>query len=283
MSVYQIEIESPQAETQTMSVKLLQALLSVIIEGSKGALRLRTEGRSMIRGVPPQWIKAATQFSMAFQQGQLQVESPKLFEVAPELFQHSDWFPELNPERTSLDYFHDSLAGATLPQTEENRETWDSLYDRPLLEAFQRFRHVFNQGVEKIRFLNGETLQITPETIFTFKERQVGIPFPSQVKVAGKLDGIRSYDRTFKMLPVQGNHIIKGIAKHIAPKEIQTLINKEILVSGVAYFTTSGKILRIEADQILIAGERELSLWGELPLPLPFKAKTSKYKVSPET
>ncbi|RKZ74504.1 MAG: hypothetical protein DRR19_30050 [Candidatus Parabeggiatoa sp. nov. 1] len=264
MSVYQIEIESQNPQDSMVSVTLLQTLLSVLIDGSKGALRLRTEGRSTARGVPPQWLQVATQFSMELQGGKLDVESPTLYEAGAELFQQSDWFEELDFERTSFDYFQESLIAAL------SHEMADSLYDKHLLEAFQRFRHVFNNGAKAIHFLSEKAIQITPDTITVFNELAASLPFPHQVKVAGKLEELRTYDQTFKLITAQGDHAIKGIAKHIAPPEVNALLNKEVLMSGTAYFTTSGKILRIEAEHILAAGARELALWGKLPVPMPY-------------
>ncbi len=271
MSVYQIQIENKNAENRMMSVTLLQALLSVLIEGSKGALRLRTEGRSMMRGAPPQWIKAATQFSIAFQKNQLDVESLPLLEVAPELFEKSNLFPELNPEWTSLDYFQESLTSAILSLNLSqhnkmgNTRMVDSIYDSPLLYAFQRFRYVFNQGAGLVHFLNGKGLQITPESITAFKELEANLPPPAKVKVAGKLESIRMSDRTFRLITAKNQQLIKGIVKPLIQKAAQGLSSKDVLVSGIAYFTSNGKILRIEADHVLMAGEDELASYGKLP------------------
>ncbi|RKZ50555.1 MAG: hypothetical protein DRR16_17300 [Candidatus Parabeggiatoa sp. nov. 3] len=271
MPVYQIQIKNKNVENRMMSVTLLQALLSVLIEGSKGALRLRTEGRSMMRGAPPQWIKTATQFSIAFQENQLEVESLPLLEVVPELFEKSGLFPELNPEWTSLDYFQESLTSAilTLKLSQHhkmgNSRMVDSIYDSPLLYAFQRFRYVFNQGAALIHFVNGKGLQITPESVTAFKELEANLPPPTKVKVAGKLQAIRMSDRTFRLSTAQHQQVIKGIVKPLIQKAAQALLSKDVLVSGLAYFTSNGKILRIEADHVLMAGEDELASYGKLP------------------
>jgi hypothetical protein len=253
MQIYQIEIEKQDPENQMISVTMLQALLSVLIEGSKGALRLRTEARSMVRGAPPQWLTAATTFSLAFKENQLHIQSPTLLTAAPEKFQQTVEFPELDAQRTSLDYFQDSLIAAI------NRDT-NSFYDKPLLEVFQGFRHAFNQGAIKIRFAGERDIQITPQTLSGFKELQASIPFPSQVKITGKLEEMRAYDRTFKLITLQDKEVIRGIAQPMAQKEVQTLLGKEVLVSGMGYFTTSGKTLRIEAEQISVVREEETSL-----------------------
>ncbi|MDM8560292.1 hypothetical protein [Candidatus Parabeggiatoa sp. HSG14] len=277
MQTYQIEIDIQNTKNQMVSVTLLQALLSAIIEGSKGSLRLRAEGRSTIRGTPPKWVKASTQFALELKGTHLVIESPTLQEAAPELFQQTDLYPELVPNRTSLDYFHESLMAALNPEME------DSLYDRPLLEALQCFRYVFNQGADKIHFLKEKELQITPEIITAFRELEASMPVPCQTKLAGRIDSIRTQDRTFRLLPLKHNMGIKGIAKQITPKEAQALLGKDVLVSGTAYFTTSGKILRLEADQIVIAQDTDMESWSELPVPISSNLKSSENKGLPRT
>ncbi len=271
MQIYQIKIENQKPNAPMVSITLLQALLSVIIEGSKGALRLRTEGRSMVRGAPPQWIKAATTFSMEIQENQLHLRSPTLYEAAPEVFEQSDWFPDLNSGQTSLDYFQETLS-VILTQTgfihdNKSHEIVDSLYDKPLLEALCGFRHVFNHGASKIRFPQENGIQIVPETITAFKGLAKDIPLPCPVKVAGKLDVLRIQDRLFKLITANNERVIKGIVKPITPREAKAVLGQNVLIPGMAYFTNSGELLRIEAEQISIATENELALWGELPAP----------------
>ncbi|MCK5718817.1 MAG: hypothetical protein KAH84_02575 [Thiomargarita sp.] len=275
MPTYQIYIESQKTKSHKVSVTLLQALLSVLIEGSKGAIRLRAEGRSAVRGAPPEWIKTATQFAMELQDSKLNIESPTLYDTVPDLFQPSDGFPELNSERTSLDYLIESL------NTALTNEPIEPLYDKPLLDVFQGFRHVFTQGADRIHFFNGHNLEITPESIITFKERQADIPSPCPVKIVGKMDTIRSYDQTFRLVTARSDQVIKGIAKHFVPKEVQTLLNQNVSVLGIAHFSTGGKTLRVEAKQINLALDKEDICWGDLPVPR-FKKTESEAKTGNE-
>ncbi len=246
MQIYSIRIENQSVDSHTISVTLLQALLSVLIEGSKGALRLRTEGRSMVRGAPPQWIKAATTFSMAFKDKQLQIGSPTLYESVPELFHETGKIEELLPENTAIDYFRESLAAIL------NDELDDYLYDKALLDLLQGFRNIFYQGADSIHFFTDGS-EINLETTKYFKDLADKIPPPRRVKMAGRLDDIRSNDRTFKLITTPNNVIIKGITQPMTQKEVQALLGEEVLISGIAFYTTTGKILRIETDQISLA------------------------------
>ncbi len=269
MQTYQVEIETINADYQMISVPLFQSLLWVITEGSKGALRLCTEGRSTVRGAPPQWIKNATNFSIAFRDKKLYIQTPTLNDIALELFQQSDEFAELNSEQTSLDYFQDSLAAVILNSQFselETNSTLDLLYDKALLEVFYGFHKVFQQGAKSIRFLNGNKIQITPDSIPIFRKLKSIVPFPCQIKIVGILESIRNYDRTFNLLV--NNYLLKGISKHMFCKEINTMIGTEVLIAGTAYFTVTGKVLRIETNQIIIPEEHERNLWRKLPLPI---------------
>ncbi len=251
MQIYSIRIENQSVDSHTISVTLLQTLLSVLIEGSKGALRLRTEGRSMVRGAPPQWIKAATTFSMAFKDKQLQIGSPTLYESVPELFHENGKMEELRPENTAIDYFKESLAAIL------NNELEDDLYDKPLLDLLQGFHNIFYQGADSIHFSTDGRLEINLKTIEYFKDLADKIPPPRRVKMAGRLDKIRSNDRTFKLITTPNNIIVKGITQPMTQKEVQALLGKEVLISGIAFYTTSGKTIRIETDQISLANAHE--------------------------
>ena len=126
-----------------------------------------------------------------------------------------------------------------------------------MLEVFQGFRHVFNQGATKIHVLGEDGIEINPETLTILKEAQANIPFPSPVKITGKLEDMKAYDRTFKLITSQDGEVIRGIAQPMAHKEVQLLLGKEVLVSGIAYYTTTRKVFRIEAEQIsVIATEK---------------------------
>ena len=89
-----------------------------------------------------------------------------------------------------------------------------------------------------------------------------------QVKIAGRLDSITISNRTFQLITIEKQNIIKGFTQSIAQQTLPTLLGKEVLISGKAYFTTSGKILTLEAEQITIATEHDLKIWGQVPTPL---------------
>lgn len=109
-------------------------------------------------------------------------------------------------------------------------------------------------------------------------EPKANIPAPRQVKVAGKLNAITVSDCTFVIIAEQ-HSLIKGIAKSIDQKTLSSLLNKDVLVSGIAHFTSTGEVLTLEAEQITIAKTHDLKIWGKVPTPLFRSFKLSDFKV----
>ncbi len=105
-------------------------------------------------------------------------------------------------------------------------------------------------------------------------EAKASLPAPRQVKVAGRLDAMTVSDRTFALITAEKQCLVKCIAKSVEQKVLSTLLGQDVLVSGQAHFTTSGEVLTIEAEQIIIAKAHDLKIWGQLPTPLlrPFNS-----------
>jgi len=60
---------------------------------------------------------------------------------------------------------------------------------------------------------------------------------------------------------------LRGIAEGVPPETLAALFGKKALVSAMAIFRPSGRVLRLEADHIEHAGE-DFSLWSTEPQPL---------------
>jgi hypothetical protein len=100
-----------------------------------------------------------------------------------------------------------------------------------------------------------------------------------QVKIAGQLDSITMSNRTFKLITAEKQSVVKGFTQSIAQPILPTWLGKEVLISGQAYFTAGGKILTLEAEQITIATERDLEIWGQVPTPLYRPFQLDDFKV----
>lgn len=268
MQTRQVRLDGPGVRGTQVNGALLRDLLTVLIEGSQRALRIRTQGRSTARGVLPAWIAAATDFSVQIIEGStvLQVEGPSLFEAAPEEFRQAQLFPEIDPARPAIDYLIETLDAAV------DGEDRSALYDGQLLKFLGKLDSVFAHGVDHLSFerANGTAhgpLRVVQANLRRFRVLESRIPRPQHVKVAGKLDTIRHSDRTFVLTLGEGTEPIRGIAEHC--EDLQSFWGQRVVVAGTAHFTASGSIQRIEAEApIRPASDRELSLFSVVPSPI---------------
>lgn len=251
-------------------------MLDVVIEGSKRAVRMRTQGRSSAPGAAPGWIEAAADYTVELKPGStvLELEVPSLLEAAPETFGQSDFLSEIDPQRSSFHYFRESLEAAVGGRRDS------PLYDRGLLEVFRRLEKVVAEGAERITVLDDEALVLTQADLEELATLEAAIPPPQYVRVAGKLDQIRASDRTFTVRSTTYNQTLKGIAQPEQRQQLQELWGKTVLVGGMAHFTPAGGLLRIEADQIRRASTEEESRWGAPPRSLGSSATPQDFKVS---
>ncbi len=269
MPKHQIRLEGEALQGRRVRAALLRDLLSIVIDGSQQAVRLRTQGRSTARGYTPAWLSAASEFLVEIKEGStiVELEAPTLVASDPTSFSQHDLFPDINPELTSFDYFVDSLSGAIHPDSESPP------VDRPMIQTFVRLEDLFERGVQSIRF-EAEGTAATPVRLAVVERDIRGlaalkkqIPPPQQVRVAGKLDLIRHSDGTF-YLELPGAERVRGIAQHDQLETLHGLWGKPVLVTGSAYFSPASKVLRVEAQIIRAASEKEEQLWGEVPEPL---------------
>jgi hypothetical protein len=258
-----------------VSAGVLRDVLDVVIEGSKRAVRMRTQGRSSARGKVPEWIEATADYSVELNPGStvLDLRVPTLLEAAPDTFGQGEMFPEVDPERSSFHYFSESLAAAVAGDTDS------PLFDRGLLEVFRRLDRAFDGGADAVTVENGREVRVRREHMQELARLEARIPPPQYVRVAGRLDAIRYSDRTFTILSTTQNQRFRGIAEPRHVPDLQELWTRPVVVAGTAHFTPSGGLLRIEADGLRAARPDEESLWGKPPRPLAQSQQTTELRV----
>jgi len=166
--------------------------------------------------------------------------------------------------------------------------TFPTVTTNTIVEALQHLSPKYLlDALQFIQFLEYKSIN-APDDAFEREESlepKASIPAPRQVKVAGRLDTITVSDRTFSLITAEKQCLMKGIAKSVDQKALSTLLGQDVLVSGRAHFTTSGEVLTIEAEQIIIAKADDLKVWGQLPTPLhrPFNLDDFKVPQSPDS
>jgi hypothetical protein len=264
---YSLRLLGPGAHGERISGGLLRAVLEVLTEGAKGAIRLRAEGRSTARGTVPHWLARGADFEvLGFRPGSavIDLEAPTLLEVAPERFGQGDFLLEISPSDTALGLFHASLSDAA-----EGREDSD-LIDDALLAKFEKLEDVLSWEITAIEFTNGGAgrprVTIDADRLASVRRLRRETPPEQRVRLAGWLDAIRHSDRMFT-LKLESGSTLRGIAEGIAPEVLAGLFGKKAFVSATAFFRPSGKVLRLEADHIEPAGD-DFTFWSVEPRPL---------------
>lgn len=265
MSKYYLRLIGPGARGSRVSGALLRDLLSVLVDGSRKAVRLRVDGKSEGPGRLPAWVGRAAEFDVVgLRQGStvLELDAPTLGEVAADRIAQEDMFEPLSADASSLGLFRDSLAEALEGKAESDR------FDPGLLDTIDGIGKVFGYGIEAIELQNakGGVTRIAQPQLETAKRLRRETPPPQRVRVTGWLDAIRHSDRMFT-LKLEDGATLRGIAEGLDPEVLRSLFGRKATVSALAVFRPSGKVLRLEADHIAPAGD-DFSAWSREPHPL---------------
>jgi len=266
MSETIIRIAGPDAMGLRVNSGLLRDLMDPLVDAVQQAVRLRTEGRSRAPGAAPAWLTKAAAFDVEFRKGstsgvsQLALVAEPLGDAAPDRFSQLEMFEPFNPACTCIDVFVEALDDALSNKPDSDR------YDDGLIETFTIFGKVLDHRVKDFELRNGQTRRIERESVESLKELRRSIPPDQRIRVAGKLDLLKHSNRIFEVELPAGT--VRGvIVRDLDFEKIRGLLGQQVVVSGVAKFRPSGRVLRVEADQLLPASG-DTSLWAELPRPL---------------
>jgi hypothetical protein len=247
-----------------VSGALLRDLLELLVDGAKGAVRLRLEGRSSAQGSPPAWVEQAAAFELiAIEEGstQLVLEAASVADAAPEQFAQVELFGGVDGSRSCIELLADSLDDALSSKGDSD------LYDDGLLTTFERFERVFRHGVQTIELANGRRVRVERDSVGRLQTLKRNIPADQRVVVSGKLDALRHSDRMFTLVLEDGTSIRGVLASGSDLEGLGKLWGKQAKITGVAKFRPSGAVLRLEAD-----GAEEVngepSVWSAAPRPL---------------
>jgi hypothetical protein len=263
MAIHDIHLDGPAIHDERISGPLLSDLLRLIVEGSQRALRFRLEGRSRPSGTPPKWLRDASRFDVLPEKDgkAIHLDAPPLLETMRERFEQKELFPALDPAKSALDFFEDGLEDALNGVAESER------YDDGLVSTFSDFSKLFEQGIEKIELVNGRTVPIALDGLNRIAQLQCQTPLPQAVRVVGKIDFIRHRDRMFTLV-LEGGQVLRGFAEAVDAGALAAMWGKAALVTGMAVFRPSGSVLRIEAEKLSEADERDAAIWSGMPKPL---------------
>jgi hypothetical protein len=262
-----IRLTGDRARGARITASVLGDLTAVLLDATRGALRLRVEGRSTARGSLPAWLSGATDFEVVgIEAGStlLVVEAPTLIEAAPALFAQHSLFEPIDSSDSAFGVMEQTLRAAVDGRSDSE------LFDQPLLSVFRRFERVLSAGFSSIELTNGKAgakrVIVDCGSVAAVDRLIRTTPEPQRTRVAGTLDTIRHSDRMFTLL-VDDGKAVKGIADGFAAGQLANLFGQSVTVAGTAFFRPSGSLLRIDADSIDPAGP-EAAVWARVPAPL---------------
>lgn len=243
----------------------LTAIPKVVRESISMAIR----GRSGLRGPRPGWLRAASDIRFVDHRGDedstLVFEAPTLGEAARELYEQQEfWSTRPDPELTGFDLFGEVVREVVAGNQDSDR------FDKRLLERLTSFDHVLNGTFQEIRIdparPDGATTAavINPQVIQTARDFQEATPLPQRVRVVGLLDMVRASTQSLALRLDDGQEV-RGVLIAGSIVEAAALLNRRVLVLGRAVYRTSGRVLRVDVDQITEAAESEPSFWSRIP------------------
>ncbi len=267
MIKHRVSLKGPGATGAQISGFLLKELLDVLCDGTKGALRLRLEGRSSAPGKDPRWLEDASDFLVTgIEDGStvLTIETKPLSEAVPDRFQQ---LSILNDHTSSaFKIFEESLDEAI--GGFENSD----LFDEYLLKTYARFKDILqNHGFDSVEIKNGKpgasSLTVGALQVETINALRRSTPKPQAVRLSGRLETIRYSDKMFELVTQTGEKH-RGVAPLTwTSEEMARLFGTDVTVDGTAVYRPSGCLLRIEASSIIPAKPNDLKFWSEIPAP----------------
>jgi hypothetical protein len=112
---------------------------------------------------------------------------------------------------------------------------------------------------------------------------EVEVPESREVMVVGRLDMIRYSTRRFEVR-LDDSSNARGILLEGEMERLASLFNREVLVTGLAFYRPSGRLLRIDAKEVS-EGEGISRSYSRIPFPLarPSESAALRVRQSPGT
>lgn len=261
-----ITIAGPAVEEPGLSGHLLRDLSHVLVTGAEQALRYRLDGKSTARGPQPSWLRQAADFQftsldLSSKRRAFGLHARSLVESMASQFGQAELFDDLDPRRSPIELFEDALSDALDGKADSDA------FDHSLLETCALFEFILGAGVDSIEIKNGRTLRIDPTSMVRVVTLTKNTFAGRQVSLAGHIDIIRYSDCRFTLITKDGAKVA-GTAKELGTEALRDAFGKDVIVTGRAEFRPSGRLLRIEAETVDLASEKELQIFSAIPRPL---------------
>jgi hypothetical protein len=263
-----ITLTSDQHYGRRLPPQAVGHVLTLIPAVVRQSVSMAFRGRSNVAGPRPHWLKAAADLRFVDLEGDdasiLYFEAPTLGEAAAEFYQQREfWSSRPDANLTGLDLFGDVVRDIAGHNQDSDR------FDKGLLDNFVRFKDLFDGTFRDLRLdpiRPGPRLAvIDPQVLQTAHELQATTPLPQRVRLVGTLDMVRASTQSFA-LRLDDGQTLRGSLVSGSIVDAAAQLNSRVLILGRAVYRASGRLLRIDADEIKGAAG-ELSLWSRIPSP----------------
>ncbi len=243
-------------------------IMRVLPDTIRLSIRMAFAGRSMSRGRRHGWLDAASDIRFLGHSGDndtlLHFEAPSLGEAAKTLYEQQEFWPgKPKASDTGFDLLGDVISDVSAGNQDSER------FDSHLLRRFTRFQNGLNGTFQEMTIAGNrytsQPVTLTKAVIETAKQFVTKTPTPQQVRIVGSLDMIRASTRAFA-LKLDDGQDIHGVLMDGDIAQLGELLGQRVLVLGKSMFRPSGKILRVDADRVELAGE-ESAIWSKIPVP----------------
>jgi len=238
----------------------LGEVLRLLPEAIQQSVRMVFEGRSTARGRRPNWLESIADIRFIEHTGDdetvLHFEAPQLGDAAPTLFEQTELWPN-RPSETDTAF--DLLCDVLKDVAESNRDS--ERFDLGLVRQIAEFRKGLNgtfqeMNVTGVRFGPDTPGVVNSDVIEAARSMSRSTPKAKRVRVCGRLDMLRESTQAFAIrLPDDAE--VRGVLTEGAITSLAGLFARDVLVTGTAVFRPSGRLLRIDADDVSTASERD--------------------------
>ena len=240
--------------------KALGELLIALPEAIRCSTRMAFESRSQAKGKSPEWLLKASDIRFLDHSGDdetiLRFYAPRFRDVAGPLFlegKTSSICP--NPEDTGFDLLGDVIHDVATENVDSIR------FDLQLLRLLEKFKKGLNGTFQSIEFNTSRPIRNEPTIINSALVEAAGrlshiSPAPQQSRLIGTLDMVHSSTNAFAIKLKDGQQV-RCVLSEGKVSRMTHLIDKDVLVLGKSIFRPSGALLRIDADEVISAGQQD--------------------------
>lgn len=225
-------------------------------------ISMSLRNRSTARGRAPEWLNRAADIRYVGHQGdgqtELLFEAPTLGDSAGEIYEQKELFEEFSTRPSENDTGFDLLGDVLCDVKSRNSDS--AHFDSPLLARLMRFEKVFKKSpFHDVTFISRrhtkrKPASMSPSIIDSAKSLLGKTPASQRVRLVGQLDGMEASTQRFSVLLDSGEKVF-GVFSDEQLDSINELWRQRVLVLGTAVYRPSGKLLRVDADEVTLTEE----------------------------